>query len=474
MISPPTLQDLPFLFILAVAIYVVFSSNHFGAQTFERTGKVTRTTLDVDRCVELHNAIIRENAEAPGFEPLEVANYTDYWVKKQPSELKRLKKELKTPLFEFLSRSHIVVDERIAMTPFTWGLTAPHGLNPTGGLLFWGKYGDPVLLYISASRDWNSAGLVFDMKTNKATWVSLHWETPPTYREHIWAPLDVILEEWLTYVRRRGIPRYFDEHAFGGHMAGWGIHYPPPQDVEEDLEVWDRYVALVESKLPQGPILGISNTSTSAIQEPEFMGFPKVFFSQARRPAFRYVAPELVFPSPSQLSELAELQRATWAQMRIGGWYMQHDADDDADFEGALDAEKVHPTVLFPLGDNLKAGLSTSGDNAWQDGVGLILPTKGISDLKFGEGSSRNWGGRGFKRVWQVEARESPFWAPHPARLARVLEKWIQYVEDGTWKVGKDGIKGKIKSFLKHEVHREWQGIEIAAYGMFLDGVDAS
>ncbi|KAL2845225.1 hypothetical protein BJY01DRAFT_214424 [Aspergillus pseudoustus] len=473
MIPPPTLRDLPFITIFAIGIYVLFCPTQLGAQTFERTGKVTRITLDVDRCIELHNAIIRENAEAPGYEPLEVANYTDYWADKEPDELRRLKKKLKAPLFEFLSRSHQVVDQNIAMTPFTWGLTWPSGLYSSPDFLFWGDYGDPVMLYRAASWEYNSAGLVFDMKTNKATWVNLHWNTPPVYQEHIWAPLDVILEEWLTYLRRRAVPRYFDEHAFGGHTEGWGLLYPPPQDVEEDLELWDRYVGLVESKLPQGPRLAISNTSTTGMHGPEFTGFPKAFFSQARRPTFKYVAPELVFPSPSQLSRLAEHQRATWVELRIMGMFMEYVTNSDTNFDAAPDAEKVLPTVLFPLGDNIHAGLSTTSQNAWQDGVGLILPTPGVYDLQYGEGL-RKHGSQSFKRVWQVEPRESPFWAPHPARLARVLEKWIQYVEDGTWKVGKEGIKGTINSFLKNEVLDGYRGIEVAAYGMFLDGVDGS
>ncbi|KAL3445454.1 hypothetical protein BJX65DRAFT_281220 [Aspergillus insuetus] len=472
MIPPPTRRDIPYLAIVAITIYVLVSSFRSEGQTFERTGKVTRTTLNVDRCVELHNAIIRENAYAPGHEPLEVVNYTDYWADKEPDELKLLKNKLKAPLFEFVSRSHIV-DDNIAMLPFTWGLSWPSTFNSGLGLLFWGGYGDPVMLYRAASWQYNSAGLIFDMKTNKATWVDMHWETPPKYKEHIWAPLDVILEAWLTYIRRRGVPRHWDEHAFGGHTLGWGIRYPPPQDLEEDLEVWDRYVALVESKLPKGSYATISNTSTNATEGPDFMGFPQAFFSQARRPAFKYVAPELVFPSPSQLAALAEHQRASWVKIRIRGLYMEHVSNSDTDIEGAPDSEKVFPTVLFPLGEDLNAGLSTSCHNAWQDGVGLVLPTPGVYDLKYGEGLRKSaW--PPFKRVWQVEGRESPFWAPHPARLARVLEKWIQYVEDGTWKVGKDGIKGKLSGYLKHEVIRGNFGVEVEPYGMLLDGVDAS
>jgi uncharacterized protein YjiS (DUF1127 family) len=473
MIPPPTRRDIPFIAIVAITIYVLLSSVRSEGQTFERTGKVTRTTLNVNRFIELHNAIICENAEAPGFEPLEVVNYTDYWADEKLDELRLLKQNLKAPLFEFLSRSHQFVDVPIAMLPFTWGLSSPSQLNPDSKLLYWRDYGDPVVLYRAASSQYSSGGLVFDMKTNKATWVNILWDRPPEYKEHIWAPLDVILEAWLTYIRRRGVPRFWDEHAFGGHTLGWGIRYPPPQDVEEDLEVWDRYVALVESKLPEGSYPTISNTSTNATEGPEFLGFPQAFLNQARRPAFKYVAPELVFPSPSQLAALAETQRAGWVKRRNPRWHLEEFIDRDTDIEGALDSDKVFPTVLFPLGENINAGLSTSSHNAWQDGVGLILPTPGVYDLHYGEGLSKFVSPR-FKRVWQVEGRDSPFWAPHPARLARVLEKWIQYVEEGTWKVGKDGIKGKLSGYLKHEVIRGNWGVEVEPYGMLLDGVDAS
>ncbi|KAL2810188.1 hypothetical protein BJX63DRAFT_402635 [Aspergillus granulosus] len=474
MIPPPTLRDFLLIALIASGIYAVIQSPLLGAQTFERIGEVTRTTFDVDRCVELHNAIIREMAEPPGHEPWAVANYTDHWADKQGSELELLKTRLKAPMFEFLSRSHVVVDHDVGMTPFAWGLTEPSRIYSTEGFLPFENYGDLVVLYKAAASRYSAFGLVFDMNTNKATWINLWWYKPPEYKEYIWAPLDVILEAWLAYIRRRAVPRGFDGDPEERDLMmirteGWGLLSPPPQDVEEDLEVWDRYVALVESKLPESANTAVANTSKPEL---DFLGFPQAFFSRARRPTFKYVAPELVFPAPSQMSALAKQQRALWVMWKSGNRRKEYDPELDFDIETASDRMVAFQSVLFPLGENIEAGLSTSENKAWQDGVGLILPESGHYDLEYREGNRRHW--PPFKRVWQVEARESPFWAPHPARLARVLEKWIQFVEDGTWKVGKDGIKGKINSFLKHEVQDGWKGVELTAYGMLLDGVDAS
>ncbi|KAL4927751.1 uncharacterized protein BDV17DRAFT_265742 [Aspergillus undulatus] len=76
------------------------------------------------------------------------------------------------------------------------------------------------------------------------------------------------------------------------------MKYPSMQDLE-DLRVWDEYVTLVESKLPEQEQDHTRRTSISTELEalPEFLGLPHHFFTRARRSNFIYVAPSLVFLS---------------------------------------------------------------------------------------------------------------------------------------------------------------------------------
>ncbi|KAL4951549.1 hypothetical protein BDW69DRAFT_169843 [Aspergillus filifer] len=437
--------------------------------------------LNVDRCVELHNAIINESASAPGHEPLLVVNAMEFWESESKGSTKLVRKKMSTSLFEFVSKVNIIhPDSRSQhMLPFVASLDGPSSWLTQKEILFNGKYNRCVPLYIPSNFENDELGLIFDMDTNKATWVDWIFNSPPDYDEHIWLPLDEILEKWLAFVRQRCIPRSRDSTAFSGSTEGWDMMYPPPQDLEEDLGMWSRYVALVESKLPEQKQQRASSMNLSTELEKEFLGFPQHFFSRARRPSFKFVAPSLVFPSAAQLTQLARRQRDQFALKEtdiMTPYGVNPDLKDIIWDDLPLDDEsrKVIPTILFPMGDNIHAGLCSSEEGMWQDSVGLVLPSS--RDYETWAGPPSKWRYRpDSERIWQVRAKESPFWRAHDARLARVLEKWIQLVEDGTWKVGPDGIEGKLENFSESKGElTEWDGWVARPSGMFLDGVDAS
>ncbi|KAL4793382.1 hypothetical protein BDV19DRAFT_366766 [Aspergillus venezuelensis] len=459
----------------------VISSKQPKVPGFEHTGIVTPTILNVDRCVELHNAIINESASAPGHEPLLVVEAIDFWESQSKGSTKLVRKKLSTSLFEFVSRVKIIHPNSQSqhMLPFAADLNGPSSWLSLGEILFNGKYNRCVLLYIPSTFENDELGLVFDMETNKATWVDWIFNTPPNYDEHIWLPLDEILEKWLAFIRRRCIPRPRDITIFSGRTEGWDMMYPPPQDLEEDLEMWSRYVALVESKFPEQKQQRASSTNLSAELELEFLGFPQHFFSRARRPSFKFVAPSLVFPAADQLKELAQRQRDQFALEEadiMTPYGVDPDPKDIVWGELPLhdESRKLIPTILFPMGDNIHAGLCSSQQAMWQDSVGLVLPSSRNYEKWVGPPSNRRFRPDS-ERIWQVRVKESPFWRVPDARLARVLEKWIRLVDDGTWKVGPDGIEGKLENFFESKGElTEWSGWVDGPSGMFLDGVDAS
>ncbi|KAL2813064.1 hypothetical protein BDW59DRAFT_167632 [Aspergillus cavernicola] len=478
---------------------------------FEYTGEVTRVNFNIDLCVSLHNAIIREitgsesdstSTTSDGQEPLRVAKYTEYWASRSTTstsssteteedgignELELLQAHITQPVYEFLSRSDILIyDEnstwrRQDMTPFSSVLTWPSGMDRLQDhALFRGEYSECITLYAATALEDDAVGLVFDMKTNKATWVDYMFNEPPDYTGHVWVPLEQVLEQWLGYLRRRcvsagrggGEEGRFGERAFGGFGAGWRMMYPSPEDLREDLGVWGEYVALVESKMPnkkkrqaekqkeKESVAGMNNNNGMDTDIPEFLGFPREFFRWARRPAFKFVAPGLVFPSASQMVELAKLQQERFIAEQTpryseGGPPVLPDWSS-IDSEAVHDSEKVIATIIFPLGDNAHAGLCMSNNNGWQDSVGLVLPSSDA--YEYWTRDVRRGVVPAFERVWQVRNGQSPYWPAHYARLARVLRKWIQLVEDGTWKVGSEGVKGALHSYTKEEHGLDYKG----------------
>lgn len=54
------------------------------------TGQVTPIPLNVDRCADLHNAIIRESSHVPGYPELRVVKYLDHWATSEEYQLEQL------------------------------------------------------------------------------------------------------------------------------------------------------------------------------------------------------------------------------------------------------------------------------------------------------------------------------------------------------------------------------------------------
>lgn len=208
------------------------------------TGQVTLIPLNVDRCVDLHNAIIRESSHVPGYPDLRVVKYIGHWATSEEYQSEQLPERLSGPIFEFLSRCDIFPERVQDMTPFTPGLADPSQIYPEADPLFYGEYNDCIKLYPSNNIEDDCVGLVFDMDTNKATWLDQPLDTPPDYTEHVWLPLDEILEAWLYYIRRKHcIPRGRESMApTRGEMIGWEMAYPPIQDVDDAVATWNEYV----------------------------------------------------------------------------------------------------------------------------------------------------------------------------------------------------------------------------------------
>lgn len=212
------------------------------------------------------------------------------------------------------------------------------------------------------------------------------------------------------------------------------------------MAAWDTYVALVKHKIrlqqqdtlvraasktetPLGP-----DPSPSPSPDPALHGFPRAVFGRIRTPGFKYVAPELVFPDAALLSRLSKRRNKR--------------------FE-AENGTAVMASILFPLHDNINAGLCASNHQAWQDGVGLILPktnddfyTTWAADSP-GENNEPPLFEDVWMSKWGCHWRGGPYWRYHPPRLASVIRKWTELVENGVWKVGCNGIVGKLDEFKK-------------------------
>lgn len=128
--------------------------------------------------------------------------------------------------------------------------------------------------------------------------------------------------------------------------------------------------------------------------------------------------------------------------------------------------------VIFPLGDNIHAGLCTTSNAGRQDGVGLALPSsEGYDFWSNGPVSRAANCPPDFEKVWQPVPSHSPYGPTYPARLATVLRKWIDLVREDTWEIEPDGVQGTLYEFVKQEKYVGYD-VEFRPAGMLLDTVD--
>lgn len=319
-----------------------------------------------------------------------------------------------------------------------------------------------VLLYGSPDVENERIGLVFDMDSNKASWLDDRYYAPPENTENVWAPLDVILEAWLGVItRQRHLPGG-PETGFPGEVEGWHFSYPPPQDLEDALVAWDRYIQLVEGRLPAVQEIAASQESSSS-QHTGLRGMAASFLHAARKPNFKFIAPELVFPDETQMTQLAERQRGRFLAANNGSI-----EDEDERWKNVI------TSVLFPLGDDIHAALCLDDNRAWQDAAGLILPSSESYARFSGEIDIHNTDAPDFERVWQSTSNFSPFWERHNMRLASIFNLWARFVEEGTWKVNGTGIAGALRDHLYEEEYTDIAGdVRIRLAGMLIDDVEA-
>lgn len=415
--------------------------------------------LNVQRCIDLHNRIVSAAVDSPNGIVIREAvtnNYFDYWDHAdEPTQ--DLLEVLTDPVKAFLQGCHVLDFHQQCFTIRVRGLAPPSQMHPIEGLEDYTNY---ILLYGCPDPENDRLGLVFDMDTNKASWIDDMFNLPPDNTESVWTSLESVLEAWIREIdRQRELPGGM-EQAYPGEPEGWHFSYPPPKDTEDALSAWSQYVQLVEDKAAASVELP---PKREPLGDTGLRGMAAAFLNDARRPRFQYVAPELVFPSASQVEAMAVRQHQRFLA-----------ADGSIEDDEVVGWKNVVASVIFPLGDNINAGLCTCNDRGWQDTAGLILPTSNSYEAWSGEINDQNINPPDFERVWQTNNGVSPFWAPHYARLASIFKLWAQFVEDGTWPVGESGVIGSLRDHATEEEYTDITGETATRLsGMLFDDFDA-
>ncbi|KAG9523074.1 hypothetical protein KCV07_g2804, partial [Aureobasidium melanogenum] len=438
--------------------------------------------LDYERCAALHNELLELGWTGAGksLDDLETSTWFDIWGQ----EADNCRDNLSDDLIAFLERAQMPrAGEEHSLFFYVYGLAHPKRLWDT----FEWRFEEPekhryLTLFLANLGPSHPDGLAFDQKTNKAIMqMSIHDASITLNGRTPWLPLEVILSAWLDMVDVGKVRAVDDSVEANEKFDPWICCHWNQGMVQETVKAFNALLDSIESRMEdQGfvvtdskpPLLPDATLEAAGIPN----GFARSFFTQSRRPGFRYIAPDISIPSPGSF-----LQQPFSSIM-----HDEQDEDPDEDeliIEPILlfassshvslvnEEDKYHPfpwpynqLLSFPAGLYLTDSERSAG-HEFEDGVKFVLP--------FGVG------GKGFARTSdglhigdprdEQDARcedrladlyqqgWNPFIEMHEVRLVKVLESWKEMVERGDWKVGPEGVEGSIDAFKEAETPEGWE-----------------
>lgn len=435
---------IPFLNILHVELFQFLSQSCLPCchlRGFFLNMTATQTT-SAQLCVDLHNRLVRRLPH-----PVAASQIRRDLVTTLQAQEPDLYNDLQgTALLQFLSGidNYDSEDGRYQFTP---QVRKP---DPSSFLSYRmfdvaGEYPAHVLLYPDAESG-NSGGIIYDPTTDLATWAFF----PPWPRPSEWVPLSDILTKWM---------EQWDSGKFfwDAEIGSLAVHSWVSQDVDEAVEAWTALLNAITTRLPTStPPQTSSNEPTPSspvlplqqLERANFHPFATAFLSRATRPGnpIKYIAPGLTTWTPDSFTRDIENEPPSSPRRQ----YL-------ARRRGVFDIATT-PVLLFPFVDPssttqplrviepIPPGTAErSFDAEWGFGKFTLDRRAGVyvyphpesgggGSVVVVEGSGRDdwgqWGGR------------CPWGPGSPARLAEVLGRWKGLVEDGSWRVGAEGVEG--------------------------------
>jgi hypothetical protein len=252
-------------------------------------------------------------------------------------------------------------------------------------------------------------------------------------------------------------------------FAPWQMNMDFEPILNRTLAAWDGLVAAIEIRLPSSVPHERKPYSEECIEASKHSSdFYKSFLQRARIPSFSYMAPGLRLASAEELANQPCKDFDYYKDGKVDPdrskhyqWYPFLFLRADRTFS---QAEFKFDTFPWSKMDRYSSGLYLMGGNNVErpDGAKLLLPY----DLG-GNGYARTGDGK----VLQDHNRRDGLYAPGAnyvlrwgnwgenlqVRLELLFKSWTKMVEEGWWKVGKDGVKGDINKFKDADTPWYWK-----------------
>ncbi|KAI4614255.1 uncharacterized protein J4E87_009653 [Alternaria ethzedia] len=472
--------------------------------------------MNVERCISLHNEIVRHGWVGSGRSPDTLASHGKSWFQVFGEEAEAERSNLSPDLVQFLEQVQIPRVEEEGFYPefFYWvqGLSHPEYMFEFEDMLWDYDYTNEQEKegngeeeeegYEEGEGDEEEEGIeedqgdeeeegdkgrrlvLYDQKTNLCT-LSLTTYDTDDISTQTWYPLEAVLTFWLSQIRNETIqaapekggklrgkwPDVFDEYW---EHAPW-VFLPYNENMlKHNLDVWEKLAEAIESRMPAAcrsqaanrPVYGLlEDNIRNTIDIPQRFAYNFLF--RARRPRFKMIAPGLRiitsadFPDQPFRSYMSkDKEEVPPILLFQSDLNFSEDpsctpqSPDDAMVPNFFDHRgiKTYPSGLYLLPTNHRS---------LEDGISFVLPYAigGKGCAKRGDGT--NFGGEkdgpgidSYTELYQPGRRALEDFQAQS--LAGVLESWLGMVERGDWKVDENGVMGDMETWRGADTEEGW------------------
>ncbi|KAL5371630.1 hypothetical protein DPSP01_014129 [Paraphaeosphaeria sporulosa] len=480
--------------VYALTIGAVIIGILFPSLRPERLSFLPKPEMNVSRCIELHNEIVRLGWEGMGRLPEDFHPQT--WFEHHGQAAQNVRGKLSSELIAFLEGAYEMSDSSqyfhyyasALMAPgddmfaFLDGICSPRWVNQYeqhhGQLQDGSGLGRYIRLYFAVNHSSHPEGLIFDLEENVAIMaMSIHDSDGLCDSGRIkWHPLEDILAAWLDMMRTGKVK------AVGPNTEWrpWELVPYTEHQVNEAVEVFDKLISAIEARMPQND--SPPNTEPSTLFDKAALdaahippGFAHSFLTRARRPRFNFIAPGFSLPTNSSITSQPFFNIPDTIPQEHRDWFHSPPIHLFHSFKTYTRPDphpNIYPEDIFGYPFNLStypAGLyfheCDNGNNQHDDAVVLVLPyaigghgwAKKADGSAFGENTHDESANSKdcYEELYQTGRQ--PFIKRHPVRLVQVLRSWVGMVERGDWAVGAEGISNWMDEWKNADTRGGWE-----------------
>jgi hypothetical protein len=303
-------------------------------------------------------------------------------------------------------------------------------------------------------------------------------------RRQTWYPLATVLEAWRDMIRAGKIQAVRDDVEVSNLKFDPWIMVPYSASMlQETIQAFDHLVEAIEARMPNDTVPSrdsrpIGLADVNELQMSRFpAGFGYEFIRRVKHPSFRFVAPGLMIPTGTTLSDQPFFAIAPEPQNSEDGDILgiqpillfrsehHYTAPPTSDITGSnLPFSWPYNQVLrYPSGLYL-APVDRESSSVFEDECKLVLPfgigghgfARMSDGARFGENTEdkRVEPGDTFADLYQPGYQ--PFSEIHGVRLVKVLRSWTKMVEKGDWRIDGQGVVGDMNEWRKDDTEHSW------------------